>query len=690
MIKRRRSSGIYLALAAAVLALGVGLAVFLVKQDHARHTEEMRAALAEEALKAADGLRNAIFEMELVANGLAASIAAAPDLQQPQFAMAARRLVDRRPEIMNVAAAPDLKVSHVFPLEGNEDVIGLDYRMIPEQLPSVARALRARASVIEGPVRLLQGGRGFILRKPVYVPRPAGGDRLWGIVSLVMSEHGMVHRINDDTDAQFAIRALAASGQPAAILSGDAAVFEADPVLQPVAFETERWELGLIPENGWPTTAPNREAILAITLSATVLLFGGVLWIRRVAREREEARDLLLHAIEAMNDGFAIYDQRDRLVMCNSRYRAIHGPAATLLTPGAPFVRIVREAVRMGVYAGAKGREHEWVRERLQAHRRCADVVEQQLSDGRWIKISEARTPHGYTVGQKIDVTELKEAERAAERANRGKTEFLNNVTHELRTPLTIILGYATFLGNPRVLPQAKRLGVLLDAGETDRATLDKAREDVVGAIAGYGRKIEGSARHLLHMVNEILDWAQVEHDRMTLHRAPVPARDLVRETVDEFRQQAADRGLALTFECDSACGEVLADPVRMKQVLYNLIGNAMKFTTEGGVRVSVGRDGDRTSFVIEDTGCGISRENIDMIFERFRQVDGSDTRRHGGTGLGLAIARHIVDLHGGTLRVTSEIGKGSRFSFDLPDPVCDAAVAEEVAEAEEPQAEVA
>lgn len=386
----------------------------------------------------------------------------------------------------------------------------------------------------------------------------------------------------------------------------------------------------------------------------------------QLAEENKRAREVLRDAIESIGEGFVLYDSEDRLVLSNSRYKAYFGSVAPQMRRGMPFEDFLRCAFETGAlqYEGPID-EAIAQRARRRRQRKEASFVE-RLGDGRWLQVSNRQTASQGVVTVFNDITELKsrelaliaartdlelQAERmrslmeAAETANRAKSDFLAMISHEIRTPMNAILGLSNLLEDTR-----------LDAEQTR-------------FVAGIGE----SGAHLLELINNILDFSRLEAGKAEIAAEPTNLRRLLGTVEQMLGVLARNKGLSLDFTIDPAVPQaILVDPGHLRQVLINLMGNAVKFTPKGSVSLAVTAGASAPAgqavlnFRISDTGIGIPEALRATIFEPFERARMPDSQRTMGTGLGLAITRRLVSEMGGSIRLVPQEKPGTTFEFTL------------------------
>ena len=404
---------------------------------------------------------------------------------------------------------------------------------------------------------------------------------------------------------------------------------------------------------------------------------------QRGAQARLQAAEArLFDALRSMNDSFVIWDQRDQLTLWNSRFENFFGFEAGHLRPGLDHATIefhAQQAVQDRFDTG-DGQGYEIL-----------------LKDGRWIRYLETSTADGGRVSIGTDVTairtrehQLRENEQAlqktisvlrksqarivelaesyeqekirAEEANQSKSEFLANMSHELRTPLNAINGFSDIM-------QKEMFGPLGDLRYKE-----------------YVNDILFSGQHLLSLINDILDMSKIEAGKMKLLPEVLKMNDMIEQVIRIVRGRAEDKRLKLIYHPQDI-QEIEADPRAVKQVLLNLITNAIKFTPEGGnVTVNVTPKSAGLIISVKDTGIGISKEDLARLAQPFEQVDNKESRDVEGTGLGLALSKSLVELHGGNFKMDSEVGEGTTVYFTLPnkpieraDEASDSEVADEI-----------
>jgi two-component system cell cycle sensor histidine kinase PleC len=391
--------------------------------------------------------------------------------------------------------------------------------------------------------------------------------------------------------------------------------------------------------------------------------------------EKTFAADMRLRdAIETIPEAFVLWDAENRLVLCNSNFQELHGLADEAITVGASFESVVaagsKPVVRNKIITGGPSVPG-------------ARTFEAQLEDGRWLHISERRTKDGGYVSVGTDITALKtheeklvdsekrlmatvadlrasqqrlaelaekyaEEKTRAEEANQAKSKFLANMSHELRTPLNAIIGFSE----------------IMESGMFGPLGAEKYHE--------YCGDIRGSGQYLLEVINDILDMSKIEAGRIRLDFEDLNLDSLLAEAMRVVAARAQDKQLELTTRISPEL-RLRADRRALKQIALNLLSNAVKFTPYGG-RITVrGRASNYCiTLTILDSGIGIAKDALARLGRPFEQVESQLTKSHQGSGLGLAISKSLVELHGGSMRIRSTLGKGTLVVVRLPlEPQC-------------------
>ncbi|TMV06889.1 response regulator [Ruegeria sediminis] len=372
----------------------------------------------------------------------------------------------------------------------------------------------------------------------------------------------------------------------------------------------------------------------------------------------EVAERRLWHSIQTIQDGFAFFDADTRLIAANPAYLSVF-EGLDEVGPGISYMRILDILTEEGIVDTGETPADDWratMRDRWLSANPAPTVI--RLWNGQYVKLIDQRGPGGDVVSLALNITatvryeaELRAARARAEAANRAKSAFLANMSHEIRTPMNGIVGTAELLAET-ALDEEQRL---------------------------YVNTIRNSGEALLVIINDVLDYSKIEAEKLVLHRDVFDLERCIHEVAMLLQPAVRAKGLTMLVDYDlflPTC--FIGDPGRVRQVLTNLVGNAVKFTAQGHVLIRVtgvpdaGTRRCSVHVAIEDTGIGIAPGKIDHIFGEFNQVEDARNRQFEGTGLGLAISRRLIRLMGGTVWADSEEGRGSCFGFRVTLPIAE------------------
>jgi signal transduction histidine kinase/CheY-like chemotaxis protein len=384
--------------------------------------------------------------------------------------------------------------------------------------------------------------------------------------------------------------------------------------------------------------------------------------------ELQQRGAVLRVTIDNMAHGVLMFDREQKLAAWNRQIIKLLDLPATFLAGKPHFADFIRFLAERGEYGAG---DVEATVQRLTAEAGQHRTFERSRPDGKFLEIRHNPLPDGGIVIIYTDITERKRYEEtltaardAADDANRTKSSFLANMSHELRTPLNAIIGYSEILQE------------------------DATDKDDKGPIADL-QKIESAGRHLLGLINNILDLSKIEAGKMDVFIEAVDIQALLKEVLSIVKPLADKNENVIEVICPADIGSFRSDQTKVKQCLLNLLSNASKFTSKGTLTLTVAReDNSGVCFRVSDTGVGMTQEQLGRLFEAFSQADASTTKRFGGTGLGLAITKHFCTMLGGDVTVESVPGKGSTFIIRLPDQAvapaaAEASASEEVAAAD-------
>lgn len=632
--------------------LGIGFAIVLVVIADRIYLEwdrqQLRENVREHLMMLQAKLVGKLNQLVMLQQGLAALVTLHPQLTQQEFEQFAKELLKGQENIRSLSVAPHFIISYVYPSEGNEKLIGLDLRTFPEERwEAISRAKERRRFVIAGPLKLAQGDDGLIGRYPVYTQ-----EDFWGMISLVIDMHGLFRTLGlyeRQQEFDLAIRGQDGLGAQGKVFFGREELFHQEPVLLEVSLPDGSWQIAALPKQGWIVNSVNLHLFRVgeVLLLGIVFLFS--VFRARYAWERERNEQELRESEERFHrlqdistSGILIHDQ-GVILDANSGLCHMVGYSLDELV-GFEVVKLVapawREKTMACIRQGLSETQH------LEGLHRDGSIFPIEVRarylpyHGKQVRVAEIRD---ITEQKRIEA-ELLQARDTAERAHQVKSEFLANMSHEIRTPLNSIIGM---------------IHLIL------RTTLTFQQWD-------YLNKIQTSSQLLLEIVNDVLDFSKIDAGKLNIEFIDFDLAQILDHLGHIVGSKATEKELEFIFQLDpNLPRHLVGDPVRLGQILLNLVSNALKFTPRGQIVLSsqlLEEHDDQlmVRFAIQDTGIGLTQEQQSLLFQAFQQAEASTTRKFGGTGLGLVICQRLAKLMEGEMGVESQYGQGSTFWFTV------------------------
>ncbi|AFL74286.1 ATP-binding protein [Thiocystis violascens] len=598
----------------------------------------------------------------LMVRGLAAVISANPDIDQNEFARIAQGLVDERHALRNIAGAPDMVISLMYPLAGNESAMGLNYRTHPTQAPAALRVVETGQPVLAGPLPLLQGGMGIVAREPVFIPptHVGGQPRFWGLVSsifdvdLLYRQTGLLAAVST---LRLALRGTDGKGARGEVFFGDPGVYVQRPVMTDIVLPGGAWQLAATPKQGWGQ--PTR-LLWLIRLLGLLCAFGAGVIAYLLARgsqalARSEVR--LRTLLDTIPDLVWLKDADGFFLACNPRFEQCFGARESDILGKGDHDFVPAEQAdfflakdRAAIAAGRPLANEEWLTFASDGYRGLFETLKTPVRDARGVIVGVLGIAHDISERKRAedeirqlnadleDRVQVRTAELAA--INKELETFTYSVSHDLKAPLRGIDGYSRLL----LEDHGQQLN------EEGRLFLDNVRRCV---------------DQMSQLIEDLLAYSRME--RRGVHDVTLDLASVAKRILAERRDDIQALGGSVTLDLAESL-TARADPDGLSMVLRNLLDNALKFS-RSGVPPCIAIEGATSEhgiiLAIRDQGIGFDLQFHDRIFEIFQRLQRAED--YPGTGIGLAIVRKAMERMGGRVWAESAPGQGATFFLELP-----------------------
>lgn len=586
---------------------------------------------------ASAGQLRALLESELniplyLTIGLTAHVQARNgDISPAEMHLLLPELAHQARHIRNIGVAPANTLRYIYPLQGNEQALGLHYPDLPQQWPDIAAIIEQREARLVGPVQLIQGGTAFIYRVPVYM----NADDYWGIISTVVnidSVWALLQRQTTEQQVQVAIRSISPQGISSSAFYGDDRLFYDDSLQLDISLRGALWQMAL---RATATPADHARLLRAVSYSCTIILLALLLWLfishqsmRRSAAAQQHTKLYLRGIMDNVADAIITTDPDGIIEQANMSCLPMFGYTAASL-PGHHWSILLAEPQRLDeLYSATSDAQHEYV------------TSGRRRDDSQFpLAVSRSRLQLQQHTKQLLVLRDIS----AHQHGEQLKQQFISTVSHELRTPVAAISGALSLL--------MSGAGGNLSSSQLRMLQLAKS-----------------NCQQLLSLQDSLLEVEKTASGTLSLQMQPVVLYPLLQHCIKQC--YLLHPALQLQLSCDDADQQlsVTADAGRLEKIVSYLLQNAVRFSGENGrVQLSLSRYGQQARIMVQDNGNGVAEHRLPQLFNRFSQADKTDGALHSGTGLGLAVSRSVINQMHGSIGYKPAPQQGSCFYIDLP-----------------------
>lgn len=679
---------IYPYLLAVISILTIFLIVFSLSIiEKRRYLNELRSETLNHLSAFRARLEGALNSRLYLTQSIAAYVATHPNITQSEFENIARELLKQDIVANSTALSENAVIKYIYPFRGHESAIGLDLRAHPERRKIVEKTIENRKGFVAGPVELVEGGVCFIGYTPIFLATPYKGKKVgdfWGLIDITLLVENLLKEAGlyyESPILSIAIRGKDAEGEKGEVFWGDPKIYQLNPVSLNVTLPNGSWQISAVPKGGWNARSP---FMIILWSGGIILMIASGLLSFIMVRTPIKLKEMVATATESLNKSEKKYrelvenansiiiklDTEGNITFINEfaqnffgykEYEILGRNIINTLVPvtdsnDRDLSSMVREICQYPWKFTTNENENikrngervwiSWTNKGIYEDGKLTGILcignDITMLKKTQQELQNHRKNLEETVKQRTE--ELAIANEKLKQISQHKSDFLANMSHEIRTPMNSILGMTELLGETGLTQEQKEyLEILKNSGET-----------------------------LLNLINDILDLSKIEAGELTLEYVDFALRDLINKLISTMSFKAKNKGLTLSISiADDVPNKFIGDPHRLRQVLTNLINNAIKFTEKGQVSLTIKTSDQKQNIVtllfsVKDTGIGIPKEKLDTIFERFTQADSSITRRYGGTGLGLSISKKLIEMMGGKIWIESQQNEGTIFYFTV------------------------